>query len=274
MSVILGFFLGFLAYILLYLGKGIQKYAIEGLKVDKTIKSKHSGIWIFGLILTGSYMLMQWIALLFAPINIIAPLGAAGLIVLLIFSYQILKESITRLEIAGSGCIIAGLVLISVFNTNRGAVLVGDFDLVTFSWISIIVVGVEIVAILVLNAKKSTHVGFILGLNAGTFNALQTVSKRVTSINDFTLTLVFSGLSIGFSVVTLLMTQLAFAKGKANRVIPCYTSADIIYATLLGVIVLTEVILPVQVMGIGIIIAGVLLLTAFKKEDKKQAPLT
>lgn len=36
---------------MLYVGKGIKNYAIEGLKVDNSIKSKHSGTWIFGIIL-------------------------------------------------------------------------------------------------------------------------------------------------------------------------------------------------------------------------------
>jgi len=73
--VFIGLIIGILAYVLLYLGKGIQKYAIEGLKIDKSIKFKHSGIWIFGTVLTTTYFFVQWAALFFAPINIIAPLG-------------------------------------------------------------------------------------------------------------------------------------------------------------------------------------------------------
>lgn len=85
----MGLIIGIIAYIAVYVGKGIQKYAIEGLKVDKTVKSKHSGIWIVGTILTSSYFFLQWIALLFAPINIIAPLEGIGLITLLFFSYYV-----------------------------------------------------------------------------------------------------------------------------------------------------------------------------------------
>ena len=33
-----GILIGLIAYILLYIGKGIQKYAITGLQADKTIK--------------------------------------------------------------------------------------------------------------------------------------------------------------------------------------------------------------------------------------------
>lgn len=82
----LGVFIGVFAYIILYIGKGIQKYAIEGLKVDKKVKSKHSGVWIFGTILTSSFVFVQWIplSLFHTPMNLIAPLEGIGLITLLI----------------------------------------------------------------------------------------------------------------------------------------------------------------------------------------------
>ena len=100
--------IGIIAYVMLYLGKGIQKYAIEGLKIDKSIKSKHSGIWMFGLVLTTTYMFIQWLALLFAPVNIITPLNGIGLIVLLLFSYYKLHEEIYKIQIIGVILIIIG----------------------------------------------------------------------------------------------------------------------------------------------------------------------
>ncbi|MCD6570284.1 MAG: hypothetical protein J7L53_06235, partial [Deltaproteobacteria bacterium] len=67
--ILFGLILGVISYISLYTGKGIQKYAIEGFKADRTIKikSKHSGIWIFGTILTALFMFIQWAALNYAP---------------------------------------------------------------------------------------------------------------------------------------------------------------------------------------------------------------
>ncbi|MFX0102210.1 MAG: DMT family transporter [Candidatus Hodarchaeota archaeon] len=263
-----GFVIGLIAYIVLYLGKGIQKYAIEGLKVDKTIKSKNSGIWIVGLVLTTTYMLVQWVALLYAPINIIAPLGALGLIVLLIFSHRVLKESITKMEIIGVVLILIGLVVITLFNVNFEDITRDDFDLITFTWVTLTILGVEFLLIFISRFKKFKEIGIILGFSAGTLNAFQTVAKRVTSINDSTLNFIFIWLSLGLALFTLLMTQYAFAKGKANRVIPCYTAAEIILATFIGVIALSEIIVPAQIIGICIVIAGSVLLTAFKKEKE------
>ena len=94
-GIIIGFFIGIIAYTLLYLGKGFQKYGIEILKEEKSLKN--SIIWIFGTILTSLYMFIQWLALLYAPINIIAPLDAFGLIILMLFSYFVLKEGVKRI---------------------------------------------------------------------------------------------------------------------------------------------------------------------------------
>ena len=73
---ILGVGLGVISYSSLYLGKGIQKRGVEGLKADRTIKSRHSAVWIVGTVLTATPTFLQWAALIFAPINIIAPLAA------------------------------------------------------------------------------------------------------------------------------------------------------------------------------------------------------
>ena len=128
LRILIGLITGILAYSMLYLGKGIQKYAIEGYKDDNKInvKSKNTGLWIFGTVLTAANMFIHWFALLFAPINIIAPLEGIGLIVLIIFSYYVLKEKISKIQIMGVFCIIFGTFLVTFFNSNAGDIEYGD----------------------------------------------------------------------------------------------------------------------------------------------------
>jgi hypothetical protein len=45
-NIIIGLIIGLIAYICLDIGKGIQKYAIEGFKEENSIKKKNSGIWV------------------------------------------------------------------------------------------------------------------------------------------------------------------------------------------------------------------------------------
>lgn len=90
-TLIIGFTIGIIAYVMEYIGKGLQKYSIKGFKEKKSIKTKHSGIFIVGSILTALYVFIQWAALLYAPINIIAPLEGLGLVILILFSYWVLN---------------------------------------------------------------------------------------------------------------------------------------------------------------------------------------
>jgi len=68
-------------------------------------------------------------------------------------------------------------------------------------------------------------------------------------------------------VLTLLIQQFSFTKAKANVTVPCYTSASIIIALFLGSMVLNENIIPIQIIGVCFIIAGVICVSAFRDES-------
>lgn len=268
MEIIIGISIGIIAYVMLNLGKGIQKMAIEGYKVDKTIKSKNSGVWIVGTVLTSLYMFIQWIALFFAPVNIIAPLEGIGLIVLIIISYFVLDEYITFTEGLGILLIIIGVIFATAFKPQGVEVTSGIFEPFLFIIILSALFGIEGVLIVFSRLQNDKGAGFILGTTAGTLMAFQTVSKRITAIPNLSLTIIFGILTLVFAVFTLLMTQLAFAKSKANRVVPCFTSASISLSILIGVVALQEQIILIQIIGIVVVVAGVIVLTAFRKESE------
>jgi len=267
--IVIGFIIGVIAYLTVYLGKGIQKYAIEGFKEEKGIKKKNTGIWIFGTILTTIYLFIQWLAIYFAPVNIIAPLEGIGLITLIIFSYYILKEEITQKEIVGIILIIIGTILITLFNLNITQITISDF--IYFNYvISLVIVAIVAgvgVVICILSGYKGA--GFIIGAAAGSCMALQTVSKRLIALPDPTIDLISIIIVMIFAVLSLGVTQLAFAKAKANRVLPCFASVSIILATLVGAFTLSELIHFVQIIGIAIMVTGIVFLTAFRKEEEK-----
>lgn len=265
-NIIIGLILGLIAYICLDIGKGIQKYAIEGFKEENSLKKKNSGIWVVGTILTSFYMFIQWAALFFAPINIVAPLEGVGLIVLLLFSYYILKEQITPIEISGVFFIIVGTVLVTLFNINVGSLSMSDFNLPFFLCFSIIILVIEAILIFISKLNDYKLVGIIIALTAGTTNALQTVSKRITTIPE--MTLYFTLATFIFALLTLLITQYAFTKAKANQVVPCFTSTSIILASLMSILALNGSISWIQVIGIILIVIGIILISAFQKESE------
>ena len=261
-GIIIGFLIGIIAYTLLYLGKGIQKYSIEGLKKEKSWKN--SLIWTFGTVLTTLYMFIQWIALLYAPINIIAPLDAFGLIILIIFSYYILKERIIKIGIVGILLISLGTIMIPLFNNNPSDIQLNDFSSQAFTIIFSVIVSVELVAFSIAKLRYNKYLGVNLSILAGTFMAFQTVTKRITAIPDAMITLIFTFITFIMAALTLIFTQYAFTKAKANLVVPFFTSTNILIAIFTGIIALNELINYLQIVGIILIIGGNICLTAFK----------
>jgi uncharacterized membrane protein len=254
----LGLMIGLISYLALYIGKGVQKLAIEGIK-SESIRSRHTGIWIAGTILTALPVFIQWAALAFAPMNLIAPLEGFGLLGLLCFSLLVLKEKITKRSVVGSVHIIVGTALVALFSS--GPPPIGAGDLSTFLLLIIItpLLTAETAAILISKRHGYRFAGPIIGFTAGTCMALQTFFKRVSMIPD--VRIIAAVCVFIFTPLTLVVTQFGFVKAKANEVVPLFTSGSIIIASILGVFTLNERMLPAQIAGIGLIIAGILLLT-------------
>lgn len=261
-GIIFGFLIGIIAYTLLYLGKGIQKYSIEGLKEEKSLKN--TMIWTFGTVLTTSYMFIQWIALLFAPINIIAPLDAFGLIILIVFSYYILKERIIKIEIVGILLISLGTIMLTLFNNNPSDIQLNDFSPQAFTIIFSLIVSVELVTFSIAILRYEKYLGLNLSILAGTFMAFQTVTKRITAIPDTSIKLIFTFITFAMAALTLIFSQYAFTKAKASLAVPFFTSTNILIAIFTGIIALNELINYLQIVGIILITGGNVCITAFK----------
>ncbi|MHA2197472.1 MAG: DMT family transporter [Promethearchaeota archaeon] len=270
-KILIGITLGFIAYSALYLGKCFQKHGIEGFKDQGkvSIKNRHGGIWIFGTFLASIHMFVQWAALFFAPINLVAPIEGLGLVVLVVFSYYFLKESIFRLQLIGITLIIIGTVFITFFNTNPSEILFSSLKVVPFLIITLSIIPIELIIVGMGRIYDFKRQGLVLAITAGTFMALQTVTKRITAIPNSTLSLIFIFITFLFAVLTLLTTQYAFAKANANLVVPSFTSASIIIAIVTSSISLSEIIVEIQLVGFVLIVFGVIFLTAFSKHYEK-----
>ncbi|MHA1913909.1 MAG: DMT family transporter [Promethearchaeota archaeon] len=267
-KILIGVILGFIGYSSLYLGKCLQKHGVDGFKNQGkvSVKNRHGGIWIFGIFLASIHMFIQWTALFFAPINLIAPIEGLGLIVLVIFSYYFLKENVSKNQLIGISVIIIGTVFITFFNTNPSEVAFSSFEMVPFLILSICIIIIELIAVIIGRKTGFKKQGLILAITAGSFMGLQTVTKRITAIPSATLSLIFVFITFGFAIITLLTTQYAFIKAKANLVVPSFTSASIIIAVLTSSLSLSEVLVEMQLVGFGLILLGVIFLTAFSKQ--------
>lgn len=263
----LGVLIGLIAYISLYIGKGIQKYAIEGFKDEKTIKSKHSGIWIFGTLLTALFVFIQLIPLtvFHTPMNLIAPLEGVGLVSLLFFSFFVLKESISKTEILSVVLIITGTILINLATKDPVELEHTDFNLNSFLIALAILLFLSIPLVIFAFRKPSNFIGIMLGFNAGCFMAFQTLSKRIMDIGE--LALIFTFVMFAFATITLAITQFAFTMARANVVVPSFATTSIILTIILGIFVIDEIIVSIQIAGICCIVSGIIVMNLFQKNS-------
>ena len=265
-SLFIGLSIGILSYFCLYLGKGIQKLGIEKIKARGSIKKKESGIWIAGTILTIIPVFLQWAALAFAPVNVIAPLEGLGLIVLAVFSYFALKEKISRTESIGIFLIVAGTFLTAFYAGPIGELTFSSFEPFYFVWIFSGLAIIELILFLLSRKAGYSYAGVILGFTAGTMMAFQSISKRISVIPG--LFMWGMVLTFIFAILTLAITQVGFARARASQVVPSFTSASIVVASVASIFILSESIEALQYLGIGIIILGVILLTVFSSREK------
>ena len=142
-----------------------------------------------------------------------------------------------------------------------------DFNLSNYLLFTIPILIVECIAILGSKLTDYKAAGLIIGTIAGTLMAFQTVTKRITALPDQTLIPYFVILGMFYGAMTFLVTQFAFMKAKANQVIPFFTSASIILATLASIFALNEKLVIFQILGIILVILGIIYLTAFREEE-------
>ncbi|HUY00759.1 MAG TPA: DMT family transporter [Candidatus Deferrimicrobium sp.] len=267
LDIFIGILLAIIAYAALYLGKGLQKYAIVGFTKEGATrgeKGKHSGIWIAGLVLTGAFLFIHLFALKFAAISIIAPFEGLGLVILCLFSHFILKESIDRIKSVGISLILIGLILTAIFIPSPEEAP-PFFDWVLFLILFCVIMSIFTIAGLFSKFNKYKAAGVIFGSFAGAFMCFQTLAKRVTWLPGYSY---FLFITFAFAAATLLMTNFGFLKAKAVVIVPCFTAMSIMLPTILAIFLFNEPVVLLQWIGIIIIVVGVIFLTAFSKEEE------
>ncbi|MHA1649090.1 MAG: DMT family transporter [Candidatus Helarchaeota archaeon] len=268
-DIFLGILLAIIAYACLYLGKGLQKYAIVGFVGKETTRSekgKNMGIWIIGLILTGAFMFIHLFSLKFAPISVIAPIEGLGLIILCIFSYFILKEPLNRIKSTGIILIVIGLIFTAAFMPDPSTIPTA-FDWTLFLIFLGSIMGFFIILGLFSRYYQYKAAGVVFGSFAGAFMCFQTLTKRITWIEGYQW-VVF--VMFGFAIATLLMTNFGFLKAEAVVVVPSFTAMSIMLPTIIAIFIFNEPVLLLQWLGIVIIVIGVVFLTSSSTENNLQ----
>jgi drug/metabolite transporter (DMT)-like permease len=77
--------------------------------------------WLAGIALSAIGVGLQALALLLAPLSVVQPALALGLVVLLVLAHRVLGERVGRREVAGAALIGAGVAVVAVCAPDRGS---------------------------------------------------------------------------------------------------------------------------------------------------------
>ncbi len=254
----------------------------EKLEPIPTEQKKIFYLYIFALVMNNTVVLYVWIAGTqdSVPSTYFTSVIGVGLIALLIYSYFVMKEPISKFEIIGAVTVILGTVVIGYDSVIRDPIDQGDIN-----------VGAAMIAIVIFLAigavfmyfafKKGTPaiVGLIFGMFSGGCGSMEPVLKGIGLAQGSEATgflpqtgpgwfaFVFSFLMATFAFT---FTQWGFAKGaRANALVPAYNSMFVLLPQILyPILLLNYNWLWSTYVGVILIVLGIVFMQAFKEEEK------
>ena len=259
--------LGCLASISMNLGKGIQKMKVVVWKTWPRVLAPENRrnflIWCVGMLMTTVAGILFTKALKQAQPSIIASLNGVGLIALAVFSSIVLREKVGGREWGAIGLIIVGTLVVQSLQKKTG----GDmaFTMSALLW----VLGLSIAsftAIVLVTKVVNKGRAFIYAMIAGTFLALMFIFFKIANVEkgpgplgEFLTIYFLVGFLCGNGA--FVFTNLAFFHGSATMIVPTVNSFMILMPIIYEYFVFGAMMKPVQYAGVGVIVAGVVILT-------------
>jgi drug/metabolite transporter (DMT)-like permease len=278
--------IGIISTTQLHLAKALERQGIEVFEqlrahMKKTGQQVEGGLrkpvlYTMGLTLNNSIFIYPLIAQRYAPPAVYTSMFGIGLVFLMIYAARVLKEEITRKQVAGSAAIIVGTLVIGVENILRSGydrsgmaltptlVLVGAF----------LVIG-TVGLILASQANKPESVAVAFGLFCGGCGSLDPFLKGVAQNLSGSpewmpgswlgWAIFLPSFVIGF--IAFAVTQVGFArKAPAGLLIPAYNASYILLPILLQVVLLPTYLLYWSTYtGMTLIILGMVLMRDIKR---------
>ena len=263
----LGVLIAIVASTLLNVGKGIQKWKVKVLG-QGLLQRQHRAdatIWLIGVLMTVSASVGFSAALLLTDKpSTVAALNGVGLIGLVIFAHTVLHERVGLRELMGAVAVVSGTAVMGLFDvaapkppeTSLGGLLVCGVAIVCcytplaiWSW-----------------RARRLH-GLIFGSMSGTLVGMAMVLADLALVESGGQFLgqlaggwVYLALLVGTTALAL--TQLAFWRAAAIVVVPTMNAFIVLAPLYIQYLVFDILLEPAQYAGMGIIVAGIVLLTA------------
>jgi uncharacterized membrane protein len=275
-----------LSLIAAFCGYSIHAIAQAGQKIGLATAARHKArgriIWILSTISMPSAIVLILYAVSIGNASVVGAMSGSGLASLAVFSHLYMHERITRRELIGVFTIISAAVLTGSFRVEAA---VAEPALTALYIYFPAVCGIYLVLWLVC-VKRSRIVGIVIAGLAGALGGFVPLFQKVSVsppglsrallhfqfANETAFTaLLHKGADllsnpwaltwIVISLVSMVVMQFAYRRGKAIQLIPAFAANTIAIPVMGGVLAFGERLHPFQWIGIILIFAGVLLLT-------------
>jgi len=266
------------ASVTLNIGKAVLKMKVEVLKKGKEMLHppyrRDFLIWLFGFFLTFVASLMTMTAQrMTEKTSLVSSMNGVGLIGLALFSLFVLKEKVGLREWFSVLLIALGTTTISYFNKSAAS---NYYSFNNLLWCVGACIAGSIVIILVakaLNKGRAFFYAMIAGLGLGMMNIFYHMSKVASPAGApfyaspyFWIAFMILG-NVGF-----VMTNLAFFHGTGIVIVPTVNSFLMISPMVFEFLIFRTTLTPMQYVGAGIIILGVILLTSSPNQHNTAPP--
>jgi len=249
------------AYTLLSIGfvlmkKGITWIGFKGEK-DKTYY-KNLFTWIVGFILINVYIVPNTIALKYLAPHIVSSMAGWGIIVMIFFSYIILKEKLYQSDYFYTIIIVFSIIFLHFFEYQGDEKNINKPVLIAVTFLPLFLL---FPACLKFVSKKVKTILFaaISGISAG---LIIVILKVLVTFSGFDIPSYFSSpylyLYLLFSLSAFITLQIAFKMGQMMIVGPVQYSAAILYPALCSFLIFGKHMNLVQVVAISAIIYSVI----------------
>jgi drug/metabolite transporter (DMT)-like permease len=207
--------------------------------------------WLAGTALSLIGVVLQTLALAHAPVTLVQPVLALGVVALLVLAKVVLQERIGPLEVWGAGLVIAGVVAVGVEGPSRSSEVTSVLALV------LLLAPIAAVAVLPFLLRTRPPLGLAAaGAAAGdsvAAVALKLTSDAATSGQSAFVVLGAAGAAVA-GALALIAEMSALRRLPASRVAPIVLSAQVIVPALAAMVAFGEPVTAPVV--IGVVLAG------------------
>ena len=264
---VLSLFIAFAGYSIQNISQASQKLGFLIMKENKRVGVI---IWTAATIGTGLSTLFILAAVSIGQVSLVGAFAGTGLVSMTIFSRFVLKHHVSKNELFGVVLILLSTIIIGIFakETSKSVIVL---NLLT---IKLVIVSFIYGILWIIFRKNKKALCITLGGFSGALGGFVSQFQKIStsgSVEGQLLTGSLSGIEtlinpftlfwILLSISSMVVLQFAHKNGQPMQVIPSFSANFILIPVIGGVTCFGEVLHPVQWIAVGVIIAGVLMIT-------------